>query len=213
MRKQQALTNLLLEAGLRTIRPIARPRLEMVSAELTDEIFDLYRTLGGRLARPRLLPGSWDISLADNLAIELDEQLHFNRYRTLTLTQSWASPLPWRVDYLKLCLDREATCLRASHGGKWTNPSCETMFGPGDPIQQLGSRGAPRWKQRALYDAMKDAYALSNSDVRLARISTHDVVNGVVLSDILEGRTECDLAALVAHIKSRTASTTKQCAT
>lgn len=33
-----------------------------------------------------------------------------------------------------------------------------------------------RWKQRALYDAIKDAYALYSPKVSLARVSIHDQI-------------------------------------
>ena len=116
----------------------------------------VHATLGGRDESPQLRPGSWDLAFDGELLIELDEELHFNRYRSVTLRRDWTTALPWRNDYLRYCRDREVDCLAAGSWGKrWSNPSCEAMFGPGDPSGVFRQGGAPRWKQRALYDAIK----------------------------------------------------------
>ena len=85
-----------------------------------------------------------------------------------------------------------------------TNPSTERLFGvelePGD-LDSDG--GAPRWKQRALYDAMKDAYALHH-DVRLARLSVYDDVEvGVTLGEVLDGRVPTDVKGLPGLLAAR----------
>ena len=125
----------------------------------------------------------------DGILIELDEELHFNRYRKMTLERPWAASLPWAMSYEEDCDTREAECLRSATWGKrWSNPSSARMFGAGAPAGELGADGgAPRWKQRALYDAIKDAAALE-SDLRVARLSVFDDVSGVLLGVALEGR-------------------------
>lgn len=105
----------------------------------------------------------WDI-VFDGIAVELDEQLHFNRYRALTLGSGVYRRLPNfpAAGYATLCRQREAACLRAgSYGGKWSNPSCERQFGPAGPLGDLQGAGAPRWKQRAFYDFLKDLAPLA----------------------------------------------------
>ena len=47
----------------------------------------VYRELGGVLDKFPARLGQWDINV-DGIAVELDEELHFNRYRTLTLNSS-----------------------------------------------------------------------------------------------------------------------------
>jgi hypothetical protein len=112
--------------------------------------------------------------------------------------------LPWRRDYLRFCAERESDCLAAGKWGKrWTNPSCEAMFGPADPPGEFGAVGAPRWKQRALYDSIKDAFALTGSGIRLARIATHDPVGGIEIGVALEGRATLDVEQLVALVHAR----------
>jgi hypothetical protein len=43
---------------------------------------------------PPLRPGAWDLVFADGLVVELDEELHFNRYRAQSLQNEWATDLP-----------------------------------------------------------------------------------------------------------------------
>lgn len=186
-------------------RRLPAPRLGSLSPDLTDQVVDLYRSLGGRADAATLRPGAWDLVFDDGLIVELDEELHFNRYRALSLTAEWTAPLPWRGDYLGFCGTFEPECLAAGRWGKrWTNPSCASLFGDGGPPGDL-DLGSPRWKQRALYDAMKDAWYLSGHGERLVRISTHDVVEGVPLGAVLDGRSSAppDLDALAALVHER----------
>lgn len=160
--------------------------------------------LGGNAGFDRFRPGAWDLAFEDGLVVELDEQLHFNRYRATTLHEEWARFLPWRGSYLVYCQEREADCLTDGGWGKrWTNPSCERLFGPADPPGTFQAGGAPRWKQRALYDALKDAVALASTTVRLARLAIYDEVEGVELDAALEGRAEIDPMAAVSFTQSR----------
>ena len=204
--RAEVLKDLLVRGGFRVAGAVPAPRIESLSIDLAPEVAALYNALGGRAeVLPTARPGAWDLMFEPAVVVELDEELHFNRYRQLTLDADWSSPLPWRDDYLRLCRQRETNCLAAGKWGKrWTNASCEAMFGVADSPGVFETGGAPRWKQRALYDSIKDAVALSGSGIRLARISTHDVVDGVALGAILEHRATCDLDALVALVEERT---------
>lgn len=181
------------------------PRLEALSPTLEGSVIELYRALGGCLQEPYpFRPGAWDLAFEDGLVVELDEELHFNRYRQLTLLADWTSPLPWRREFIGYCIGQEARCIAAGRWGKrWTNASSEVMFGAGDPPGQLGAGGAPRWKQRALYDAIKDALALSDKSVRLARVAIYDEINGIEVGAALEDRASIDPRALRDLVISR----------
>ena len=197
---------LLATIGLRptvSVRPA--PRIEALPSELADAVMAVYKALGGRPDVPlRLRPGAWDLAFEDGLVVELDEELHFNRYRALTLEADWCSTLPWRDDYLTFCRAREPSCLAAGKWGKrWTSPPCEAMFGAADSPGILWPSGAPRWKQRALYDVIKDAFALSGTSVRLVRLATYDYVDGVEVGAALQGHAALDLRALAALMKRR----------
>lgn len=177
------------------------PRLESLPSDVAASVLDLYRALGGIQNAPRLAPGSWDLAYADGLLIELDEDLHFHRYRGITLDAPWAEHLPWTVPYRGYVKEGER---RAGTGGRrWTSPSAERMFGPSDSDGVFGEHGAPRWKQRALYDAMKDAAAAAGQ-VRLARVSIYDSVDGVALNDVFYGRVQVPAKSLAEFVDRRT---------
>ncbi|MGO2749391.1 MAG: DUF7255 family protein [Pseudoclavibacter sp.] len=136
---------------------------------MTSWISDTYRLLRGTQENPTLRPGSWDIPTTSGFTIELDEEQHFNRYRSATLRQAWAWDLPWRTDYLELCEDFEPTAIRSrSGGGSWSSSGSERQFGTSGPNGVLEGPGSARWKQRALYDAMKDALA-ATGEINLVR--------------------------------------------
>jgi hypothetical protein len=79
------------------------------------------------------------------------------------------------------------------------------MFGPAaEPGELLLAGGAPRWKQRALYDALKDTAARQPGGPVLARLSVHDTVAGIRLGAVLEGRSTVSAADVVALVEART---------
>ncbi|MDP9435243.1 MAG: hypothetical protein M3P93_08665 [Actinomycetota bacterium] len=206
-KRAQALAALLTEAGLAVIdtRP-PPPRLETLPSELRADVLDLYRSLGGRPDRP-LQPGAWDLALAGGDVVELDEELHFNRYRARTLERSWSQGRPWHDAYLVMCQSYERECASAgSWGMRWTNSSCEAMFGRAGPAGDLGaSGGAPRWKQRALYDAVKDAHAATGTGPRLIRLAVHDDLAGAPLGAVLRGRAQAAPGEIRKLVGRRTA--------
>lgn len=200
------LGDLLAAAGL---RPAADAPPRPSGAEPGADLFTLYRALGGSQPQlPTLRPGAWDLVFDDPalevpLVIELDEELHFNRYRALTLQAPWAAEAPWRVDYLAHCAAHEADCLAAARWGKrWTNPSCAQMFAGGRP-GELDGGGAPRWKQRALYDALKEAAPAVGVAVAVARLATHDRIGDTTLGAALEGFADVPLNEVLGLVRAR----------
>lgn len=184
-----------------------RARMTDLPASAQRELLQVYRNLGGVLDSPVLAPGDWDSAFADGFLVELDEDLHFNRYRAATLELPWAKALPWTSEYQRQCIDGEDMCWKAGRlGGKWTSPSTVNMFGIGDPRGAFTSGGSPRWKQRALYDAVKDAFAVHGDRHRLARISIHDVISGVSVNDLLLDRKSLSESALLEFLEARTAT-------
>lgn len=191
-----------MRAGFRPAPAPAAPRLSDLG-DLAAEVRELYRQLGGVHPEPVLRPGAWDLAFEGGVVVELDEELHFNRYRGATLDPQWTAPVPWRHDYLRYCVAHEPGCLAAATWGKrWTNPSCARLFGDGGPPGDLSGAGAPRWKQRALYDAMKDA-AAARGAVQLARVATVDLLAGARLGDVLEGRADVEPGAVAELVGQR----------
>lgn len=198
--RASVLDQVLLQAGL--TRASARPRAPRIAdlpVPLAGEIFDLYHRIGGKLADPAFRPGAWDLPYS-NVIVELDEDMHFNRYRALTLEARFAAVLPWAAAYRKHAGGHEG---RAGTGGRrWTSPPAERMFGPADEKWVFNRGGAPRWKQRALYDAIKDAAAAAGL-VQLARVSIYDAVDGIRIEDALRGRDTIAPASLRRFVESR----------
>lgn len=147
------------------------------------------------------------MAFVDGLVVELDEELHFNRYRLRTLQAPWSARLPWHDAYFDFCVRQEQACLDAGKWGKrWTSPSCESMFGPPGEAGALEGAGAPRWKQRALYDAIKDLAALTSNALHLARVSVWDTVGDVRIGDALSGGAPIDAGRLRELVDQRTAA-------
>jgi hypothetical protein len=183
---------ILREAGHRVLTAgivTPRPRIDDLPKDVAAEVADLYRKLGGRKEPESLKPGARDV-FVDGVLVELDEQLHFNRYRALTLqarSYNGISRFPLAA-YRSFCTTREDACLKHGRGqGRWTNPSTEAHFGPASSRGDLAGNGSPRWKQRAVYDLMKDLTQLNPGAAPLARIAIWDPLPG------LPGRTVEDV--------------------
>lgn len=112
-------------------RQATSPRLEDFSDDVVLELLSLYRGLGGIEDHPRLRPGTWDLSFGGVL-VELDEELHFNRYRRRTIEAALWSSTPWASFYMDASVHHEPDCLRAGRAGaRWTNPSAAETLGGG----------------------------------------------------------------------------------
>ena len=157
---------------------IPYPTLEDIKSSIYyDEVKNVYLKLGGILPEIPVNLRKWDIEL-EGAALELDEFLHFNRYRKLTLDSHIYNNLPkFPLGlYRTYCSFNESKCIDAgSYGGKWTNDSCEKQFGKGSPPKLFTGNGSPRWKQRAFYDYVKDLTPLLYGGP-LVRISIYDNV-------------------------------------
>jgi hypothetical protein len=131
--------------------------------------------------------------------------------RAITLGSPLYSTLPeFPLDaYRCYCADFESKCLGAgSYGGKWSNVSCERQFGSAGAFKDLEGNGAPRWKQRAFYDFVKDLSPLL-INVKVVRVAIWDrIADGGAsrpVHDILSRPTAKSAEALAAFIRERAA--------
>jgi hypothetical protein len=199
-----ALLVLLERAGFRSAPPVAAPRITGFPPSLRGDVYELYRTLGGTQASPTLRPNSWDISLAGGLVVELDEELHFNEYRLRTLQAPWYSKLQWVDTYRLFCARHAAECLASGTWGKrWTTPGSVRQFGGAAEPGDLSGAGSPRWKQRALYDAIKDAAVSMDGRTRLVRVSIYDRIDGMRLGAMLSNNSTPNLRELASLVEQR----------
>ena len=175
-KRQSALKDIL--GGSDRVGRLPMPTATSLSASALDETLrEMYQWLGGRQQNLPPRRGRWDVEFG-GMAIELDEERHFNRYRLLTLDHAVyerSSAFP-RDEYRSYCRGREPECLRAGRWGRyWTTPSAEAHFGPSDAEGVLGRHGSACWRQRAYYDFMKDMASLV-LPVGVCRLSVWDSV-------------------------------------
>lgn len=171
----------------------------------------IYQRLGGQATVPEFRLGAWDLEY-EGVAVELDEQLHFNRYRSITLqSELYKQHRKFALqEYQLFCASFENHCLRAGcFGGKWSNKSSVSQFGPaGQPGNLLGD-GSPRWRQRAFYDFLKDLSPLLIG-VDVVRISIWNLVTegGVVrtVGDVLRAPGQRAADAVAELIRDRMSS-------
>ncbi len=173
----------LLELISRTGKSITSKTLDYLrhdiikDSEYAVKVLRIYKIIGGTQDEFPLNIKGWDIEV-DGIGLELDEHLHFNRYRLQTLRSSIYADLPAfpKDVYVEYCEAHEQDCLSSgSYGGKWSNESCEKQFGPPGEYGDLTGMGAPRWKQRAFYDFVKDITPLLIG-IPCVRISIWDTV-------------------------------------
>lgn len=98
----------MLTLGYKTASAPAVPRWPGKGDRESARKIETYRKLEGIQTQPRLAPGKWDLSFRD-LVVELDEELHFNRYRLVTLSQDWSEVLPWATEYRAFSFEHEGS--------------------------------------------------------------------------------------------------------
>ena len=107
-------------------------------AVVADAMMVMFRELGGAQSAQTLAPSGWDMQ-ADEVLVEFDEDLHFNRYRNLTLGAPWSSALPWTNRYREYAQRTEALCLR---GRKPRRQMGKLILG--HDVRRLRRTGIPR---------------------------------------------------------------------
>lgn len=182
-KRENNLRQILTESGIIKEPKLAVPRIR--SLVLLDDLGEYGRTvqkvfsdLGGKDGEIDFR-SRWDI-FGDQYIIELDEELHFNQYRLLTLN----SPLykcgrlkPFPLEkYKGFCQDYSEKCKSAgSFGRKWRTDRSVVMFGAAGNPGDLSGNGSPRWKQRAFYDFIKDMSILV-TNIPVVRLSIYDKI-------------------------------------
>lgn len=150
------MTSLLAAAGhKRAGVKVPAPRLADLADDLAEQIRDELEALGGDGdAAAGLRPNSWDLALDGGLLVELDEELHFNRYRRQTLQAPWAQALPWTDPYLEYCNAEEERCLAVASGDSDgpTHHASTCSAPPPNPVTSTaevpqGGSSAPRTTQ------------------------------------------------------------------
>lgn len=156
--------------------------LDRISLKRLDEsplkkaVLEVYEDLGGVGDLPNV-DYEIDIELFQK-GIIIDDDLHFNKYRTITLRSSIYDMMPEfpRDSYRRYCRTHEKQCLKAgSNGILWSNTISEKHFGKSNDNGDLGLTGSSAWKMRAYQDYLAD---LSSCifDHKIVRISMYDTL-------------------------------------
>lgn len=187
--KAKLLEASLINAGIPLRDTSKRGFKRATTAELGEaqrQVFShLFRDLGGlEESNSVFIAGDWDLADDKGMYLEFDEDAHFHRYRGQTLKLPWSAQLPWTADYQRYCVDFESKA--RVFGGFWTGGAAERQFGPAAARRNFTGNGGPRWKQRALYDAVRDAVALHTEGLGLIRVSIYDKIDGVPLGRLLK---------------------------
>jgi hypothetical protein len=212
-KKEEALRQLLGGQADVQAQRIARPsREDILASRYLHLVVDMYRRLGGVLEDFQLNLRSWDMNIG-NVAVELDEQLHFNRFRLETLKSEVYAELPQFPlgAYQGFCARHEQACIRAGkHGGKWTSVSSENQFGLSPSRGDFFGAGPARWRQRAFYDFVKDLSPLIIG-IPVVRLAVWDevlaggrLVQLVQLERLLSERSSEARAGIFALVQART---------
>ncbi|MCK4664063.1 MAG: hypothetical protein KAT68_14440 [Bacteroidales bacterium] len=202
--KQEKFKNILLKEAKLKSKPKPKPsKKDFLKSEYADELFRTYKKLGGIMDEfPSRFRG-WDVELK-NVVIELDDERHFNRYRIITLGSEIYKKLDFfpMEKYLKLCKEYESICLRAATWSeKWTSYPSVDQYGEAGPEGELEGNGAPRWKQRAFYDLIRDTTQLM-TDYKVIRIPIWDKIEDAIVDDIITGKRKDLIPNLIEYVKS-----------
>lgn len=145
---------------------------------LLSTALEIFDKLGGLQLS---IPGDMDYHIQYNgLLIQLDDELHFNRYRKITLESDFYEDYKGfrPMDYRSQSRLMEKECIKSGlSSGNWTYREAEDIFGlseePGD--LSLERKGAAAWKYRAWRDFLQD---LSGKILgfKVLRISVYDKV-------------------------------------
>ncbi len=176
---------------------------------LLEEATEIYQHLGGENPTPPCFPPAWHIELEGNLAIQLDEQLHFNKYRSITLRSGIYQDAPpfTLIKYQNYCRKQANECLKSGlAGAKWTSAETEKQFGKAEAPGDLTGNGSPAWKMRAFGDFLQDLTP-KLLPIRLIRLSIYDEImverKLVRLNEVLTLPTEATAEILLKNIERK----------
>lgn len=174
----------------------------------SDAVKKTFQDLDGNFANYSTKIGSYDIS-TENYDIELDEYLHFNRYRQITMnspiyTLLQQFPIDLYRAWCKPENENETKCLcTGSHAKRWSTSSSDRQFGISNDPGNLLNHGSSRWKQRAFNDYRKDVLSLVINRP-LVRISVYDKIGDYTVEQVLDSSNYIDFAPqVIAFVESR----------
>ncbi|MBX2840648.1 MAG: hypothetical protein KTR26_02680 [Flammeovirgaceae bacterium] len=207
--KTENLQEILLENYKFPIDPLPSASWKIIkNSPYLQLLKSVYEELGGIDNMFDIQPNRWQLEF-EGLAIELDEQLHFNKYRRATLrSEAYDDYKGFSINnYRTYCRKFDKECLKSGlSGNNWTDKVSEKHFGKPEERGDLGGNGSPKWKLRAFQDYLKDISS-KVLPVKFLRIAIWEeiMINRqlVKMNQILTMPTEETSKALLQHIERR----------
>jgi len=143
---------------------------------LADEVLDIYRVLGGKNARPSINFRRSVLRFEEG-QLYLCHQLHFNRYRALTLQSDFYADFEgFNVgNYRMYCRQFEGECQKSGLvGAQWRHNFADKQFGRASPPGDFSGNGSSAWKQRAFEDFLFDIYCHYHKQPPTVLLSVYD---------------------------------------
>jgi hypothetical protein len=120
---------------------------------------EIYEDLGGQGGLPLLQKLKFDFKIKRNLII-WDDELHFNRYRLISLRSDLYSDFNFQFTegVKRVCRTFEKECLKAGLQERIWNgsPFAKSSFGKASEPADFTLNGSPGWKLTAYNDAQMD---------------------------------------------------------
>ncbi|MBN3582223.1 hypothetical protein JYB64_07470 [Algoriphagus aestuarii] len=120
---------------------------------------EIYSDLGGINTSPLLRKLKFDFKINRTL-IQYDDELHFNRYRLISLRSEFYTEnnVPFLEAHKRLCRTFEKDCLKAGMQHRiWNGPPvAKHSFGESNDPGDFTGNGAVGWKLLAYNDAQMD---------------------------------------------------------
>lgn len=203
-KKEEKFREIIHKKGRMRHKPHPKPgKKEFDSSKIADEIQRVYKELGGVLEEFPSRYRGWDVEIRNHV-IMLDDERHFNRYRLQTLNSDLYKKFKFPMkEYKNYCKKYEEICLRAATWSeKWSSYPSVEQFGQPGAEGDLTAAGAPKWKQRAYYDYVRDVTQII-ADYKVIRVSLWDPIGNGTVDDVLKGKRDDLVDDLIDLVKSR----------
>lgn len=202
--KEEKFKEIIYKKAKMRFKPISKPsKPDFDKSIIIEDIDKIYRALGGVLEEAPSRFRGWDAEIK-GFAFMIDDERHFNRYRLETLNSELYKKIKFPMkEYKEYCKKYENICLRAATWSeKWSSYGSVKQFGEAGIEGKIDGAGAPKWKQRAYYDFVRDVTPLI-TDYKVVRFSIWDSIGDGLVNDVLGGKRDDLIDPFIELIKSR----------
>ncbi|MCS7005037.1 MAG: hypothetical protein NZM38_06890 [Cytophagales bacterium] len=174
----RTLETIIYQIAKHTFHPIPQLRYEMLSDSSKEMLHELVKKWGGNPSRLiKFQPRPWQIELEGNIAVCLDENISFNRYRLETLYYPFYQTFKGfsLSNYQRYCRQFETECAKTATNTPtiWSTQQGEYFFGPSSPVGEWNGNGSNGLKMLAFTHFWEDL-TTTCLPVKVIRISIWD---------------------------------------